>query len=60
MITPLAGFMATQVCLTFLGVILAGSRGSSLGAVPLYYPGCLIGEERLKGFADQARAMADL
>jgi membrane protein DedA with SNARE-associated domain len=36
-----------------LGVILAGTLGSVLGAVPLYYLGRLIGEERLKGFADR-------
>ena len=52
-IMPLAGFMATQGRLTFLGVILAGTLGSALGAVPLYYLGRLIGDERLKGLADR-------
>jgi membrane protein DedA with SNARE-associated domain len=52
-IMPLAGFMATQGRLAMLGVILAGTVGSVLGAVPLYYLGRMIGEERLKGFADR-------
>ena len=52
-IMALAGFMATQGRLALLGVILAGTVGSVLGAVPLYYLGRTIGEERLKGFADR-------
>jgi membrane protein DedA with SNARE-associated domain len=52
-IMPLAGFMATQGRLAVLGVILAGTLGSVLGAVPLYYLGRRIGDERLKGFADR-------
>ena len=52
-IMPLAGFMATQGRLALLGVILAGTLGSVLGAVPLYYLGRTIGAERLKGFADR-------
>jgi membrane protein DedA with SNARE-associated domain len=52
-IMPLAGFMATQDRLSLLGVIVAGTLGSALGALPLYYVGRKIGEERLKGFADR-------
>jgi membrane protein DedA with SNARE-associated domain len=52
-IMPLAGFMATQGQLSLLGVILAGTLGSVLGAVPLYYLGRMIGEERLMSFADR-------
>ena len=52
-IMPLAGFMATQDRLSLLGVIVAGTLGSALGALPLYYVGRRIGEERLKGFADR-------
>jgi CheY-like chemotaxis protein len=52
-IMPLAGFMATQGQLSLLGVILAGTLGSVLGAVPLYYLGRRIGDERLKAFADR-------
>lgn len=52
-IMPLGGFMATQGQLSLLGVILAGTLGSVLGAVPLYYLGRRIGDERLKAFADR-------
>jgi membrane protein DedA with SNARE-associated domain len=52
-IVPLAGFMATQDRLSLLGVILAGTLGSVLGALPLYYLGRKIGDERLKSFADR-------
>jgi membrane protein DedA with SNARE-associated domain len=52
-IMPLAGFMATQDRLALLGVILAGTLGSVLGALPLYYLGRKIGEERLKRLADR-------
>ena len=52
-IMPLAGFMATQGRLAWLGVILAGTLGSVLGAVPLYWLGRRIGDERLKDFADR-------
>jgi membrane protein DedA with SNARE-associated domain len=52
-IMPLAGFMAAQDRLSLLGVIVAGTLGSVLGALPLYYVGRKIGEERLKGFADR-------
>jgi membrane protein DedA with SNARE-associated domain len=45
--------MATQGRLALLGVIVAGTLGSVLGAVPLYYLGRKIGDERLKEFADQ-------
>jgi membrane protein DedA with SNARE-associated domain len=51
-IMPLAGFMATKGRLALFGVILAGTLGSVLGAVPLYYLGRKIGDERLKAFAD--------
>ena len=52
-IMPLAGFLVTHGQLSLLGVILAGTLGSVLGAVPLYYLGRQIGDERVKGFADR-------
>ena len=51
-IMPLAGYMATQGRLSFVGVVVAGAVGTVLGALPLYYLGQKIGEERLKEFAD--------
>ncbi len=53
LIMPLAGFTSAQGKLTFIGVVLAGMLGSVLGALPLYYLGRLLGEERLKELADR-------
>jgi len=53
LIMPLAGFTATQGKLTLIGVIIAGTIGSVLGALPLYYVGKVIGEEHLKAWADK-------
>ncbi len=52
LIMPLAGFMAAQGRLTLVGVVVAGVVGSVLGQLPLYYLGKLVGEERLKAWAD--------
>jgi membrane protein DedA with SNARE-associated domain len=52
-IMPLAGFMATQDRLSLVGVIVAGTLGSVLGALPLYYLGRMMGDERIKAFADR-------
>jgi membrane protein DedA with SNARE-associated domain len=52
-IMPLAGFMVTQGRLSFTGIVIAGTLGSVLGALPLYYFGRLIGEERLYQFFDR-------
>jgi membrane protein DedA with SNARE-associated domain len=51
-IMPLAGYMAAQGILSLFGIILAGMAGSVLGALPLYYAGRKLGEDRLKEFAD--------
>lgn len=48
LIMPMAGFTATQGKLSLPGVIIAGTIGSVLGGLPLYYVGKIIGEERLK------------
>lgn len=53
LIMPLAGFTSTQGKLSFVGVVVAGTLGSVLGAIPLYYLGRLVGEERLKEWADK-------
>lgn len=52
-IMPLAGYMAAQQQLSLPGTILAGTAGSVLGALPLYYLGRKLGEDRLKEFADK-------
>jgi membrane protein DedA with SNARE-associated domain len=51
-IMPLAGYMAAQGTLSLFGIIVAGMAGSVLGALPLYYMGRKLGEDRLKQFAD--------
>jgi membrane protein DedA with SNARE-associated domain len=52
-IMPLAGFTVTQGKLSLVYVIVAGIVGSVLGALPWYYAGKQLGEDRLKKFADQ-------
>jgi membrane protein DedA with SNARE-associated domain len=47
LIMPLAGFMVVKEDRALPGVILAGTIGSVLGALPLYYAGYVVGEERL-------------
>jgi membrane protein DedA with SNARE-associated domain len=51
-IMPLAGYMAAQGKLSLFGIIVAGMTGSVLGALPFYYMGRKLGEDRLKEFAD--------
>lgn len=53
LIMPLAGYMVTREELSFLAVVLAGTIGSILGALPLYWLGRKVGEERLKELADR-------
>jgi membrane protein DedA with SNARE-associated domain len=53
LIMPLAGYMVSQKKLSFLSVVLAGTAGSVLGALPLYWLGRKVGEERLKELADR-------
>ena len=48
LIMPFAGFKTARDQMTLLGVILAGTAGSVLGALPLYYAGYALGEDRLR------------
>ena len=52
-IMPLAGFTVTQGKLNVVYVIVAGMVGSLLGALPWYYAGKQLGEDRLKNLADK-------
>ncbi|HWS54568.1 MAG TPA: DedA family protein [Pyrinomonadaceae bacterium] len=52
LIMPLAGYMVARGELSFVGIVIAGAVGTVLGALPLYYLGRKIGDERLKEFAD--------
>lgn len=51
LIMPLAGFMVTKDQFTFIGVIIAGTFGSVIGALPIYYLGARLGKEKLQDFA---------
>ena len=51
LVMPAAGAASAKGDLNLFGVIIAGTLGSVLGALPLYYLGAIIGQERLKKWA---------
>lgn len=53
LIMPLAGYMVTRDQLSMVAIIAAGTIGSVLGALPLYYLGRKVGEERMKKMAER-------
>jgi len=53
LIMPLAGFVVQQGKMDFTLVVLAGVIGTVLGALPWFYAGRLLGEERLKKLCDR-------
>lgn len=53
LIMPLAGFTVSQGKMDFSLAVLAGVVGTIIGALPWYYAGKLIGEERIKGLANR-------
>ena len=53
LIMPLAGFTVAKGGMNFTLAVLAGVVGTILGALPWYYAGKLVGEERLKHLADK-------
>jgi len=53
LIMPLAGFTVAQGKMDFVLAVVAGLLGTMLGALPWYYAGKLLGEDRLKSLADQ-------
>ena len=53
LIMPLAGFTVSQGKMSFVPAVLAGVIGTIIGALPWYYAGKLLGEERLKALADK-------
>ena len=52
-ILPFAGFTASQGQLSLIGVIAAGSLGSILGALPLYYLGYTLGLDNVRRLAQR-------
>lgn len=53
LIMPLAGFTVAQGKLEFVPVVVAGVVGTVLGALPWYYAGKILGEQRLQSLADR-------
>lgn len=53
LIMPLAGFTVTQSKLDLQIVILAGTLGSVLGALPWYYVGKVVSEARLRNWINK-------
>ena len=53
LIMPLAGFTVTQDKLNFVGVVIAGTIGSVLGATPWYFLGKSWGFKRTQKIADR-------
>lgn len=51
LIMPMAGFVAASGELSLFGVILAGTLGSVVGALPWFYLGKVLGRERLGRWA---------
>src|SRR5882762_5619824 len=54
LIMPLAGFETVSGRLSLLGVITAGTIGSVLGGLPLYYAGYALGENRLEKWVERS------
>ncbi len=52
-IMPFAGFKTERGQMTLLGVIIAGTVGSVLGGLPLYYAGFAFGEDRLRTWIER-------
>lgn len=53
LIMPFAGFTAARGDLSFFGVVIAGTIGSLIGALPWYYAGRALGCKRLASWADK-------
>jgi len=53
LIMPLAGFTVAQGNMQFAPVVVAGVVGTVVGALPWYYAGKILGEQRLKSWADK-------
>lgn len=53
LILPSAGFAASRGDLSVVGVVLAGTLGSVVGTLPLYFIGRVFSEERLVAWADR-------
>jgi membrane protein DedA with SNARE-associated domain len=48
LIVPLAGYLASDGSLNFMGVVCAGTAGALLGTLPFYWAGRALGETRVR------------
>jgi len=53
LIMPFAGFKTVSGPMSLLGVIAAGTIGSVLGGLPLYYAGYALGEDRIERWVER-------
>ena len=52
-IMPFAGFAASEGKMNIILAIIAGTLGSVVGSLPLYYLGQVVGQKRLEEWADK-------
>jgi membrane protein DedA with SNARE-associated domain len=52
-IMPFAGFAASEGRMNIVLAIIAGTTGSVVGSLPLYYLGAKVGQKRLEEWADK-------
>ncbi len=52
LIMPFAGSLARKGSMNFVLAVLSGTVGSTLGSLPLYYAGSVLGEKRVRKFLD--------
>ncbi|PQV63905.1 membrane protein DedA, SNARE-associated domain [Abditibacterium utsteinense] len=52
LIIPFGGHLAKKGEMSFWMVVLVSSLGGTLGSLPLYYAGKILGEKRIKALAD--------
>jgi len=53
LIMPLSGYLSQRGAMVLWGVIAAGTIGSVLGALPLYYLARIVGKERVTDWVDR-------
>ncbi len=52
LILPFAGSLARKGSMSFVLAVLCGTLGATLGSLPLYYAGSVLGEKRMRAFLD--------
>lgn len=53
LVMPLAGFQVSEGRMSLIAVLIAGTAGAVVGALPWYYAGKLIGRDRLRRLTEQ-------